>query len=50
MISCNNVGSISRIKKDEKKGTQEIVKTYGAIGLIEDFANDKESHVCKLSQ
>ena len=47
-ITTNNVGSITRVVKD-KKGQPELVSKFNAIGIIEDYVNDRESHGCKLS-
>jgi hypothetical protein len=50
LITANNVGSISRVIKDPKKGTVEFMTKFNAIGLIDDFTNNRDSHACKLSQ
>lgn len=50
VINAHNVGAISRVCKDEKKGTVEFVSKYHPIGLIDDFMRNKESNSCKVSQ
>lgn len=50
MISTHNVGSISRVCKDEKKGTVDFVCKFNAIGLVDDFMRNKDSKSCKISQ
>lgn len=49
MIPANNVGSITRTVTDKKKGNVDFIKKFSAIGMIDDFQNNKESHHCKLS-
>lgn len=49
MIAANNVGSITRTVTDKKKGNVDFVKKFSAIGIIDDFQNNKDSHNCKLS-
>jgi hypothetical protein len=49
-ISANNIGSITRVHNDPKKGPQFLSK-FNAIGLIDDSTNNsRESHFCKISQ
>ncbi len=48
MINANNIGSISRVEKN-KKGQAEVVRKFGAIGMIDDFMDNKESNGCKVS-
>jgi hypothetical protein len=50
MISANNVGSITRTVTDKKKGNVEFVKKFSAIGIVDDFQNNKESNNCKMSE
>jgi hypothetical protein len=35
MITANNIGSIARVEKN-KKGQAEIIRKFGAIGIIDD--------------
>ncbi|TNV83407.1 hypothetical protein FGO68_gene17165 [Halteria grandinella] len=49
-ISASNIGSITRVHNDPKKGPQFLSK-FNAIGLIDDASNNsRESHFCKVSQ
>jgi hypothetical protein len=49
MISAHNVGSITRVCKDEKKGKVDFVSKFNAIGLVDDFIRNKDSNSCKIS-
>lgn len=49
MIPAHNIGGIVRTVTDKKKGNVDFVKKFSAIGMIDDFQNNKDSHNCKLS-
>jgi len=38
MISATNIGVLNRVKRDMKKETVEIEKSYLPIGYIDDYA------------
>ena len=48
MITANNIGSIARVEKN-KKGQAEIIRKFGAIGIIDDDQDNKASNGCKVS-
>jgi hypothetical protein len=37
MIQSTNVGVLNTLRKDQKKGTTEIVTKFTPIGMVDDF-------------
>jgi hypothetical protein len=49
MIQSTNIGVLNTLRKDQKKGTTEIITKFTPIGMVDDFQNSNECNKSKFS-
>jgi hypothetical protein len=49
MIQSTNIGVLNTLKKDQKKGTTEIMTKFTPIGMVDDFQDANECDKSKFS-